>query len=116
MTEAETYSWIFYAASAATMNDGASLRDIEAVADGINHAVPTQKELSSSLSWVESKGLIEKVGKKIIMTDHGRGFMDRFATSPGSVMKIWDRIAHAFTEMGADNKIQLDCRTMKPKQ
>ena len=81
------------------MSDGVSLLDIEAVADGINHAVPTQKELSSSLNWTESKGLIERVGKKIFLTDRGRAFAARLTEKPGSVMKTWDRITAAFTEM-----------------
>ena len=113
MTEAQTYSWIFYALAAVANTEGASVRGIEAVADGINHAVPTQKEMSSSLRWAESKGLIEKTGKKIFLTDSGRVFAARFFETPGSAMKTWDRIASAFADMGADNAIQLDCRTMK---
>jgi hypothetical protein len=113
MTEAQTYSWIFYALAAVRNNEGASVRDIEAVADGINHAVPTQKELASSLSWTESQGLVVKTGKKIFLTDRGREFADRFFERPGSAMKTWDRIASVVAEMGADNATQLDCRTMK---
>jgi superfamily II helicase len=112
MTEAQTYSWIFYALAAIRNCEGAGFRDIESVADGINHAVPTQKEITSSLSWAESKGLIEKTGKKIFLTDSGRVFAARFFETPGSAMKTWDRIASAFADMGADNSIQLDCRTM----
>lgn len=116
MTEAETYSWIFYAASAAANSDGVTLRDIEAVADGINHAIPTQKEMATSLSWAESKGLIERAGKKVFLTEVGRTFATRFSEKSGSVMKTWDRISAAFAEMGADNKTSLDCRTMKAEQ
>ena len=113
MTEAQTYSWIFYALAAVQNCEGASFEDIEAVADGINHAVPTQKEMTSSLDWVESKGLIERAGKKILLTGSGREFAARISKKPGSAMKKWDRIASAFADMGADNATQLDCRTMK---
>lgn len=116
MTEAQTYSWIFYAASAAANSNGVTLRDIETVADGINHAIPTQKEMKISLSWAESKGLIERTGKKVFLTEVGRAFAARFSGKPGSIMKTWDRISAAFAEMGADDSTRLDCRTMKPEQ
>ena len=113
MTEAQTYSWIFCALAAVRNNEGTSVRDIEAVADGINHAVPTQKEMDSSLRWTESRGLIVRTGKKIFLTDSGREFAARFFERPGSAMKTWDHIASAFADVGADNATQLDCRTMK---
>ena len=50
------------------------LFDIEAVADGINHAVPTQKEMDASINWSESKGLFQRSGKKIQLTEEGRDF------------------------------------------
>ena len=94
-------------------SEGVSFQDIMTVADGINHAVPTQKEMASSLSWAESKGLIMKAGKKLFLTNSGREFAARSFEEPGSAMKTWDRIASAFADMGADNSTQLDCRTMK---
>lgn len=116
MTEAQTYAWIFYAVSAAANKDGLKIRDIEAVADGINHAIPTPKEIAASLSWAESKGLIERVGKKVFLTEAGRTFAVRFSEKPRSVMNTWDHISAAFTEMGADNMTSLDCRTMKAEK
>jgi hypothetical protein len=112
MTEAQTYSWIFYALASFANKDGASIRDIESVADGLNHAVPTQKEMSSSLRWAESKGLLEKTGTKIFLANSGRVFAARFFETPGSATKTWDRIGSAFAVMGADNAIQLNCHTM----
>ncbi|MGK0189399.1 MAG: hypothetical protein ACI9R3_005216 [Verrucomicrobiales bacterium] len=117
MTEAQTYSWIFYAVSAsANAEQGVKLRDIEAVADGINHAIPAQKEMAASLSWAESKGLIEKLGKKVFLTAAGNDFAAPFSEQPGGMMRTWDRIATAFEKMGADNTITLDCRTMEAEQ
>jgi hypothetical protein len=113
MTEAQTYAWIFYAASAAARNQAAKHREIEAVADGINHAVPTHKEMAISFKWTESKGLLQRVGKMIQLTDEGRTFASQFTEKPGSAMKTWDRITTAFEGMGADNTTNLDCRTMK---
>ncbi|MGK0188089.1 MAG: hypothetical protein ACI9R3_003881 [Verrucomicrobiales bacterium] len=117
MTEAQTYSWIFYATSAAANAEmGVKLRDIEAVADGINHAFPTQKEMAAALSWAESKGLIKRLGKKVILTADGKKFAAQFFEKPGGVMKTWERITTAFEIMGVDNTTSLDCRTMKAEQ
>ena len=113
MTEAQTYAWIFYAATAAAGNQPTKHREIEAVADGINHAVPTHKEMATSFKWAESKGLLQRDGKLIQLTDEGRKFASQFTEKPGSAMKTWDRITAAFEGMGADNKTKLDCRTMK---
>jgi hypothetical protein len=116
MTEAQTYAWIFYAASAAATNQPAKRREIEAVADGINHAVPTHKEMEASFAWAESQGLLQREGKTIRLTDEGRKFSSQFTEKPGSTMKTWDRITAAIERMGVDDTINLDCRTMKAEQ
>jgi hypothetical protein len=74
------------------------------------------EEMATSLSWAESKGLIERVGMNVFLTGAGRMFASRFSEKPGSVMKAWDRIAAAFEGMGADKRTSLDCRTMKAEQ
>lgn len=40
MTQAQTYSWIFYAVALASQQEPADYAGIETVADGINHAAP----------------------------------------------------------------------------
>jgi hypothetical protein len=116
MTEAQTYAWIFYATSAVSNDTGATHREIESVADGINHAIPTQKEFLSSLQWLESKGFLRKEGKKVFLTDEGKGLATKLKEKPGGVMKIWDRITKTFQSLGADNTTSLDCRTMEAKK
>ncbi|WP_309387902.1 hypothetical protein, partial [Cerasicoccus frondis] len=113
MTEAQIYSWIFYAASAVGAEKGVKHREIESVADGINHAVPTQKEISSSMKWLESKGLLRKEGKKVLLTDVGKELATRLKEKPGGVMKVWERITKEFEHLGADNQVNLNCQTMK---
>ncbi|MBK1884895.1 hypothetical protein JIN85_20965 [Luteolibacter pohnpeiensis] len=113
MTEAQTYSWIFYAASASCAKEGANIRDIEAVADGINHAVPTSKEMTQSLKWAESKGLITKEGKKFVITRDGQDLIAQVSSRGGSAMKIWERYTRLFEKLGAENVTHLNCQTMK---
>jgi hypothetical protein len=50
MTEAQVVAWIFYSVAGAYGQGPADFRDISMVADGINHAIPTHKELQSSLA------------------------------------------------------------------
>lgn len=116
MTEAQTYSWIFYSASAVAQKEAAKVREIESVADAINHAIPTQKEISSSFKWLESKGLITRAGKKVILTEEGKSLASEITGKSGSTMKTWDRITKAFQKLGADNTTSLDCRTMEAEQ
>ena len=56
MTEDEIYSWIFLAVGMASEIEPCNINGISMIADGINHAVPTQKELRNSLSWLSTKG------------------------------------------------------------
>jgi len=113
MTEAQTYAWIFYATSIAASNQPAKRREIEAFADGINHAVPTHKEMAASFAWAESKGLLKRDGKTIQLTNEGRRFASQFTEKTSSAMKTWDRMTTAFEGMGADNTTKLNCQTMK---
>jgi hypothetical protein len=68
MTRAETYSWILYAVGVTSRVAPASNADISRAADGINHAVPTQKEMQSSISWLQTAGLVRKAKNKIGVT------------------------------------------------
>jgi hypothetical protein len=113
MTEAQTYAWIFYAVSVTASNVGATHREIEAAADGINHAFPTQREFSVSLAWIESKGLISRAGVRVKLSDEGEKLAASYRKKRGSVPRIWDQFTRAFQKLGADNLTQLDCRTMK---
>lgn len=113
MTEAQTYSWIFYAASAACTKEGTNIRDIEAVADGINHAVPTLKEMTKSLKWAKTKGLISKEGKRFFITRDGQNLIAQVSSKGGTAMKTWERYTRLFEKLGAENMMNLDCRTIK---
>jgi len=113
MTEAQTYSWIFYAASLIAQKEPVKIREIESVADGINHAVPTQKEISSSIRWLQSKDLLTKERKKIILTQEGADLASKLTKAHRTTMKAWDSITSELQRMGVDNTTNLNCRTME---
>ena len=39
------------------------------MADAINHAIPTDIELNSSLEWLQSNGLIQKRNERYVRTE-----------------------------------------------
>jgi len=92
MTEQETYSWIFLATALASQSGPTNLQGISSVADGINHAVPTHKEMNSSLNWLREKKLIEKDGKKYQLSQQGNIMIDKLSGKDDSIMIIWNRI------------------------
>ena len=51
MTEEQTISWVFLSIAIASEIHPADFRGISMIGDGINHAVPTHKELLDYLSW-----------------------------------------------------------------
>ena len=64
MKESKTISWIFLATVMASQVEPANFSDISQIADGINHAVPTHKELQSSIAWLVGNNLLLKQANK----------------------------------------------------
>jgi len=92
MTDLQTISWIFLAIALATDTKPTDISGISSVADGINHAIPTQKELQTSISWLKQHGLIIKRGKNYELTSQGKLQYDASSKNTQSVMKIWENI------------------------
>ena len=92
------------------------MKAIEQAADAINHAIPTQKELSVSIKWLTDKKMIEKEGKKTRLTDVGSDIIEQASNKPGGAMKVWDRIEKTIEKMGVDNAQQIDPRNMNTEQ
>ena len=110
MTEAQTFSWIFYAVAQASQSDSVSYSGIESVADGINHAVPTQKEMQISLAWAVAQNLIQKEGKRFRLTEEGKRLFDD--VSVGTMMNTWKNLEGRFGLLGAADNAELNPQTM----
>ncbi len=114
MTEARTYAWIFYSISMVSSEQEPEKQvSIVAAADAINHAIPTQKEISQSFKWLQRHELIVRVGKRAFLSDPGKELIEKIGRKPGGVMKVWDRITTAFKKMGVDDTVSVNCNTMK---
>lgn len=89
---ATNISWIFLAIVIASENAPADYKSIMQIADGINHAVPTDKEMQTSIKWLLQNDLILKNGKKYSLTDSGAKLINDSKENTRTLMKIWDNI------------------------
>lgn len=92
MTEGQTTSWIFLATAIASQTESADYDSISNVADGINHAVPTHKELHTSLTWLTKNDLIAKSGSKYKLTGKGQLEYNVASRQTSTLLKIWDNL------------------------
>jgi predicted transcriptional regulator len=100
MTDKQTISWIFLAIALATNTKPTDISGISSVADGINHAVPTQKELQISITWLTTKGLIIKHGKNYELTSKGKLEYELASKNNQTVMKVWENLELNFNSYG----------------
>jgi len=92
MTENQTISWIFLATAIASQKEPANFNSISNIADGINHAIPTHKELQSSLAWLQSTGLVTKARNKYSLTEKGELDYDIASRQASALLKVWDNV------------------------
>ncbi len=96
MTDEQTISWIFLATALATNTKPSDINGISSVADGINHAVPTQKELQTSISWLTKKDLIIKQGKSYELTAKGKFEYETASKNTDKLLAIWKNLEIKF--------------------
>ena len=92
MTESQLISWIFLATALASQVEPANFEGISMVADGINHSVPTEKEMKNSLTWLINKELITKESKKYYLTQKGITQYEFATKETNTIMKIWNNL------------------------
>ena len=90
--EGRTIAWIYLALSMASEAEPTNFNGISMVADGINHAVPTHKEMQTSISWLLEKGLVSKTGKRYSLTSKGRENYKAASKGTNTLLKIWDNM------------------------
>jgi len=100
MTEGQTISWIFLATAMASQTKPADHNSISSIADGINHAVPTHKELQTSLTWLTTNNLVTKTGTKYRLTEKGQLDYDLASRQTSTLMKIWDNLDTVLKKYG----------------
>ena len=82
----------------ASQIEPADFAGISSIADGINHAVPSHKELQTSISWLTNNGLIIKQGKKYQLTDKGKLEYESASKKTNLLLEIWKNIEVGFAD------------------
>jgi hypothetical protein len=72
--------------------NGGKLQDLIAMADGINHAIPTHQELQRSLGWLKHRGLVAKDGRTFSLTPGGAELLARCRKHNHTMMKVWNAV------------------------
>ena len=85
-------AWIYLAVCIASETEPADFSGISMIADGINHAVPTQKELQTSISWLTKNDLVYKIGKKYSLTKTGKDDYIEAKSKTKTLLKMWDEM------------------------
>lgn len=92
MTNNQIISWIFLAIALGSQKEAINYQSISNIADGINHAIPTQKELQIATKWLLEKDLISKQNKKYRLTTKGSKLHEVVSSKNNTIMALW----HAF--------------------
>jgi len=96
MDNSTTISWIFLSIALSSDKSPVDFKGISQVADGINHAVPSHKEIQDSVSWLLRKDFILKIGNKYSLSDLGKNMLIDSEKNTKTILNIWKNI---------DNKI-----------
>jgi len=92
MNDTETISWIFLAITFASQKEPTDFNGISMIADGINHAVPSQKEMQTSIKWLLNNKLIAKTGKKYSLTDSGFEMVNKSKLNETETLNMWKNL------------------------
>ncbi len=101
MSNEEVYSWIFLAIGLASSKSPAKLNGIIGIADGINHAVPTHKELQKSFSWLLKRKLIQKEGKNYSLTAEGIILFKKASETSDTLFQNWNYLKENFVALNS---------------
>ncbi|HEY0742399.1 MAG TPA: hypothetical protein VGD40_13085 [Chryseosolibacter sp.] len=84
----------------AAQRDSADLDSISNIADRINHAVPTDKELETSMTWLTKNDLVFKSGNKYGLTEKGLLYYQIASRHTLTLLKIWDNLETILKKYG----------------
>ena len=101
MRDAETISWIFLALSISSKDSPSNFAMISQIADGINHSIPNEKEIQTSLTWLTNNKLITKTKNKYSLTETGKEMFSETQDINTSLLKMWEIL---------ENKIEFKLR------
>lgn len=98
MTNEQITSWIFLAIAIGSQESPITLFQISGIADGINHAIPTYKQLQNSISWLKQKKLVSHIAKKYSLSEFGKEIFEK-AKKRKTILSIWADLENEFIKI-----------------
>ncbi len=92
MSNNQTLSWILLSVAIATQKEATDMNGISMVADGINHTIPTQRELRNAIDTLLKLKLIERNGKKFELSPQGKAEYEKASNSKRALFDIWQEL------------------------
>ena len=92
-------SWIFLSIASGSQIQPVDFKGISMIADGINHAVPTHKELQTSIAWLTKHELIRQYGKKYDLSDKGKTVFAQASENTTTYFQRWEKLEKRFKEL-----------------
>ena len=106
MDENNTISWILLATALASELQPANFKSISQIADGINHAVPTNKEIQTSLRWLIMNKMVEKTGENYRLTSIGTKVIEIAKSRTNNIiLNIWDELTMEINKTKAQHRL-----------
>ncbi len=101
MTDEEVISWMFLAVQMGSQVEPVNFQGISDMADGINHAIPTHKELQTSVKWLLKNNLIVKVtNKTYTMSEKGNAVYSKAILKGNDLFSIWNNLELEIRNIG----------------
>ncbi|WP_224484672.1 hypothetical protein [Robertkochia aurantiaca] len=92
MADLQTKSWIFLAIAFSSKIELANVKAISDAADYINHSIPTQEEMQSSINWLIDKKLITGNQNKYGLTETGKKLYSNASNKGNTIIYILNQI------------------------
>lgn len=86
--DASTVAWIFLAIDFTDL-EGARRTDILHAADAINHAVPLESEIQTSIRFLTRHGTLLKQSKSYRITERGRTMLASAHAGAANIFEAW---------------------------
>jgi len=101
MTESQIISWIYLAIAMGSQESPIDHRGICMIADGINHALPTQKEMQKSIKWLLKNEIIIKKNRCYTLSVKGKEIFEKEISTIDTILETWKKLNKYVTLQGS---------------
>ncbi len=99
MTPSQIYAWILLAIP----EEGGKLQDVIALADGINHAIPTLGEIQRSLGWLKHHDFVRESDRRFHLTKRSRELLSKAKAGTATIMGTWSAVTKELDQLAGED-------------